>query len=241
MSELRLTGERTLPRVPEENYWFRRHVAAYRFAAARVSGKAIDAGSGEGYGAALLARRATVVGLELDAAAAAHAARRYPRPRFVRADLCHLPVARADAVVALQVLEHLYCPAEFLASCRAALHPDGILVLSTPNRATFPAGLNPSHVHEYDARELGGLLEAHFGEVEVLGLDHRLPLRLLDRLLRPGLQQRLVRVPYPELPLWLRAILRTVRAWDFRVTPRPARALDLLAVCRAPLPPPALR
>ena len=25
-----LTGERTLPGIPDENYWFRRHEAAYR-------------------------------------------------------------------------------------------------------------------------------------------------------------------------------------------------------------------
>ena len=31
-SGLPLTGERTVPGVPEENYWFRRHEVAYRFA-----------------------------------------------------------------------------------------------------------------------------------------------------------------------------------------------------------------
>ncbi len=32
-----LTGERTLPDVPEENYWFRRHLAVYEWIAARVA------------------------------------------------------------------------------------------------------------------------------------------------------------------------------------------------------------
>ena len=35
---LELTGERTLPDVPEENYWFRRHLAVYEWIAARVRG-----------------------------------------------------------------------------------------------------------------------------------------------------------------------------------------------------------
>ena len=35
---LALTGERTLPDVPEENYWFRRHLAVYEWIAARVAG-----------------------------------------------------------------------------------------------------------------------------------------------------------------------------------------------------------
>ena len=54
---LALDGERTLPDVPEENYWFQRHVAVYAWVAAQVSGRrVIDMASGEGYGADLLAR-----------------------------------------------------------------------------------------------------------------------------------------------------------------------------------------
>ena len=36
---LALTGERTLPDVPEENYWFRRHLAVYEWIAERVRGR----------------------------------------------------------------------------------------------------------------------------------------------------------------------------------------------------------
>src|SRR3712207_9383509 len=35
---LSLTGERTLPDVPEENYWFRRHLVVYEWIARRVHG-----------------------------------------------------------------------------------------------------------------------------------------------------------------------------------------------------------
>src|ERR1700710_3169294 len=52
-----LTGERTLPDVPAENYWFRRHLAVYEWIAARVGGmRVIDMACGEGYGADLLGR-----------------------------------------------------------------------------------------------------------------------------------------------------------------------------------------
>ena len=37
---LPLTGERTLPDVPAENYWFRRHLAVYEWIGARVGGLA---------------------------------------------------------------------------------------------------------------------------------------------------------------------------------------------------------
>ncbi len=38
---LSLTGERTLPDVPAENYWFRRHLVVYEWIAARVGGRRV--------------------------------------------------------------------------------------------------------------------------------------------------------------------------------------------------------
>src|SRR2546421_12946830 len=56
---LSLTGERTLPDVPPENYWYRRHLAVYRWIAERVRGlDVVDTACGGGYGAAVLAQRA---------------------------------------------------------------------------------------------------------------------------------------------------------------------------------------
>ena len=56
---LALTGERTLPDVPEENYWYRRHLVVYQWIAARVGGlRAIDMACGEGYGSDVLAAAA---------------------------------------------------------------------------------------------------------------------------------------------------------------------------------------
>lgn len=237
MDPLSLTGERTLPGIPEENYWFRRHVAAYRFARRHVQGRIVDAGAGEGYGADLLAGEGrTVVALELDPSVTGHGAHRYPGVRWIRADLCRLPVAdrSVEAVVALQVLEHLPCAEGFVDACARALRPHGALVLSTPNRRTFPAGQNPFHLREYDPAELRATLEPRFAHVRLLGVEHRAPLRGLDRFLGEPLQHRLARVPPDQGPLWLRLLLRTVRSWDFRITDRPDNALDLVAVCRTP-------
>src|SRR5437588_10705258 len=80
---LALTGERTLPDVPEENYWYRRHLVVYEWIAERVRGeRAIDMASGEGYGSAVLARTAaSVVGVEANPEAFDHARLRYTGPR----------------------------------------------------------------------------------------------------------------------------------------------------------------
>src|SRR3954452_1568458 len=86
---LELTGERTLPDVPEENYWYRRHVAVYRWIAARCAGlRVVDMACGEGYGSALLAETAAeAIGVDANPEAHEHARLRYAAPnlRFERA------------------------------------------------------------------------------------------------------------------------------------------------------------
>ena len=162
---------------------------------------------------------------------AAHAAATYPRVRFVRADLCHMPLedGSVDAVVAVQVLEHLHCADRFVRTSRRVLRPGGVLIVSTPNGRTFPAG-NPSHVYEYPDEDLEALLGAHFEDVRLWGLRHSPPLAILDRVLGEPLQHRLVRDGYEAQPAWLRALLRTVTSRDFRFTDRTDGCLDLFAV-----------
>lgn len=220
---LPLTGERTVPGVPEENYWFRRHEIVYRALAPRCTGAfVLDAGCGEGYGADLVAGFARgVLALDYDAASIAHAARRYPRVAAARANLVALPVrdGACDAVVSLQVIEHLWEQERFLAECRRALAPDGLLAVSTPNRLTFSPGrdtpLNPFHTRELSPRELAGLVrDAGFADVEVLGLHHSPRLRTLRR---GGLVQAQVAVALAGAP-WpadLRADVASVTCDDF--------------------------
>src|ERR1700681_152384 len=110
---LALTGERTLPDVPEENYWFRRHLAVYEWIAAQVGGMSVvDMACGEGYGSDVLARTAaSVVGVDANPEAHEHARLRYRRRnlRFER-DLVGTFSEEADAVVFLQTIEHLEDP-----------------------------------------------------------------------------------------------------------------------------------
>lgn len=166
-ASLPLTGERTVPDVPAENYWFRRHEAAYEFARAYVSGRhVLEVGCGEGYGTALLAASArTIVGLDYDALTVRHANAAYPQARFVRGNLATLPVRTGgvDAVATLQVIEHVWDHPQFVRECRRVLRTGGLLLVTTPNRLTFSPGrdepLNPFHTKEFTAAELIALLE----------------------------------------------------------------------------------
>src|SRR6201999_4502540 len=78
---LPLTGERTLPDVPAENYWFRRHLVVYEWIAARAGGlRVVDMACGEGYGSNVLAQSAaSVVGVDANPEAHEHARLRYER------------------------------------------------------------------------------------------------------------------------------------------------------------------
>src|SRR5437588_640307 len=113
---LALTGERTLPGIPEENYWFRRHEVAYLAAADLVreigpTARVLDAGCGEGYGAALMARVAgQVVGVDRDHDVVGHARRIYPEPNllYVTGDLADpatVPEGPFDLITAIHVLD----------------------------------------------------------------------------------------------------------------------------------------
>jgi len=114
---LELTGERTLPDVPEENYWFQRHLVVYEWIRRQVGGlRVIDMACGEGYGSDVLARSAaSVVGVDANPEAHEHAKARYTRPglRFER-NMIQLFAEPADAVVFLQTIEHVQDPDELL-------------------------------------------------------------------------------------------------------------------------------
>lgn len=235
---LELTGERTLPGIPAENYWFRRHEAAYGALLPFCPGAVVlEAGCGEGYGADRIAAVArTVVGLDYDRSAVGHVAAAYPRVRAVRANLARLPLATGsvDVVASLQVLEHLWDQPGFLAECARVLRPAGSLLLTTPNRLTFSPGnrpLNPYHTRELDPAELAGLLAgAGFEVSRLLGLRHGPRLRKLDRRFGSLVAAQLAGPP----GTWhgeLRRAVAGVRTADFVLEPGDLDdCLDLVAV-----------
>ena len=248
---LPLTGERTLPGVPGEEYWFARHEAAYSWVSAglreRLQGSVvIEAGSGEGYGAQILreAGARAVVALEYDAAAAGHSGAAYPDVRTARANLAALPLADggADVVVTLQVVEHLWDLRGFLRDCARVLRPGGTLVVTTPNRPVFSPGLgrgerptNPFHVEELDADQLEGLLEeAGFADVVVHGLHHGPRIAQWEADQGTGIVAAQVdAVLAGAAPDGLADFVATVRADDFVVSGHD-RAQDLVAVAVRP-------
>jgi 2-polyprenyl-3-methyl-5-hydroxy-6-metoxy-1,4-benzoquinol methylase len=173
--------ERIEPGDPEQRIAFMRHLAAYRHAYQRVRTgyRVLDLGCGEGYGAYLLSGRAAeVVGYDISAETIAGATEKYSRfaghLSFKTYDGAHVPEddRSCDLVTCFQVIEHVRDPESFLGEVKRILKPQGVLVISTPNRLTFsPDGkVHIHHVREFSPEEFRSLLEMQFAVSEFLGL-----------------------------------------------------------------------
>ena len=193
---LELTGERTLPDVPAENYWFRRHLAVYEWVAERCARPRRGRhGLRRGLrgGRAGAPRAAASPGVDANPEAHEHARLKYTRPgvRFVR-DLVESYEEPCDAVVFLQTIEHVADPEAVLRHFRGMLRPGGAVYVSTPNLLTLappgrgqvgqplaPEGVPRGGVPARSAR-------ASSTSVELLGLFHARMLRAHELALRAG-------------------------------------------------------
>jgi SAM-dependent methyltransferase len=136
----------------------------------------LDVASGEGYGTALIAQVArSAVGVEIASDAVAHATNSYIGENlcFIQGDARVLPLgdASCDVVVSFETIEHFAEQQRFLKEARRVLRPNGMLVVSTPDRDNYsppdtPA--NPYHVKELSGAEFEALLRSHFAEVSIL-------------------------------------------------------------------------
>ena len=175
--DLAFTGERFVPGARGEiwvEHWHRYHFAARLAAGLRV----VDAACGEGYGSALLARvAASVTGADLSGEAITHARAAYagtPNLAFVQAPCTRLPLedSAADLFVSFETVEHIEEQEAFLREIARVLAPDGLLLLSCPNRREYSdrrGFANPYHVKELYREELEALVARHFRHARWFG------------------------------------------------------------------------
>lgn len=152
------------------------HLHRYQMALGYIEGKRVlDVASGEGYGSAILATRAAqVVGVDLSPEAVEHAREQYRRPNleFHVGSATSLPLETAafDVVVSFETLEHLPGQEEMLSELARVLRPDGLLILSTPDKLYYTDQrnhANPFHVKELYREEFRDLVRRHFPNVEL--------------------------------------------------------------------------
>lgn len=135
----------------------------------------LDIAAGEGYGSAILAQVAkSVVGVEIDLAIVEAANTEFVRPnlRYLQGDARAIPLpdASIDVAVSFETYEHFGEHELFLAELRRILRPNGLVIISTPDRDIYSGpGIppNPYHVREVNREEFDFALSTQFANVRI--------------------------------------------------------------------------
>jgi SAM-dependent methyltransferase len=152
------------------------HMLSYYKFAAKMIGpgkRVVEVGCSEGFGSTILAEMSeSCLGVDVDAEAiaVANASVATDKLKFVVGDVLQEGLGRFDAAVSLDVIEHIYAENEdaFVAAVAAALEPDGIFIIGTPNITAVPyasAHAMEGHVNMFDADRLRALGLRHFRNV----------------------------------------------------------------------------
>ena len=155
------------------------HLHRYALAALLVQGKTVlDLASGEGYGAALLAKHAArVVGVEIDPEAVHHASSQYTQNglSFVVGSITHIPLQMDhafDVITCFEAFEHIARQDLLLSEVKRLLKPGGLFIVSTPNKLVYTdlsGEVNPFHVREFYRDEYEKILQDNFVHVRLFG------------------------------------------------------------------------
>lgn len=175
---MEFTGERLVPGASDPDLE-NEHLARYCFAEPLCAGRRVlDAGCGVGYGSQRLAGAgATVIAVDNDAESLRYGRSHHPGGCFLQGDCVALPFRERsfDLVLAFEVIEHLSGWADLIREAARVLAPDGLFLVSTPNRLCYRAAgqaPNPFHVHEFDYDEFREALAESFAHCAVYAENH---------------------------------------------------------------------
>ncbi|OKH31995.1 hypothetical protein FACHB389_20410 [Nostoc calcicola FACHB-389] len=174
---MEFTGERYIPAIDGQIKY--EHLHRYALCLDFVIGKSVlDIASGEGYGSALLARVAeSVIGVDISSEAVEYSSqeyRTYDNLKFMlgSCEAVPLPDNCVDVVTSFETIEHHDKHEEMMLEIKRVLKPEGILIISSPNRLTYsdePNYSNPFHVKELYYNDLVSLLGSHFKYMKIYG------------------------------------------------------------------------
>jgi 2-polyprenyl-3-methyl-5-hydroxy-6-metoxy-1,4-benzoquinol methylase len=206
-------------------------------------GKLLDLGCGDGRFLAMAARQFDVTGVELSARAAQAAKGRVPQAPILVSPVTDaaVPADSFDIVTQFGYLEHEWQPRVGLQAAFYALKSGGVLVIKTPNYASWNrifmgetwCGIHiPSHCNYFTPSTLDrALREAGFSPQ---------PRPLLDRLPTSDTLWMAAQKPQPQSGVWSGAIFRTLVCYSrdarsggrvFRVGARGRRSALPVWIC----------
>lgn len=185
-----LIGDRTLTLGSHWSFNLRRDpkrlafvLSRYKFAAKMAAGgsarRILELGCSEGIGVPILAEFAEhYTGVDLDAEAIETARRNWGASHrtFIAEDFGGRSYGSFDAVVSLDVVEHIEPESEdlYFDTIAANLEADGIAIVGTPNK-TADVYASPmskiGHVNLFDGQHLSGALTRLFHNVFLFGIN----------------------------------------------------------------------
>ena len=173
---MEFTGERFVPEVHGDIEL--EHLHRYLLACEIASDKVIlDIACGEGYGSALLAKRADkVIGVDNSIEAVEYARQRYKNKNleYVVGSCANIPLSDAsvDLVVSFETIEHHDQHKQMMQEVKRVLRPNGILLISSPDKYHYtvePGYSNPYHIKELYQHEFKQLLGTYFKNISYFG------------------------------------------------------------------------
>ena len=194
------TGERAVEELTPNRIWLD-HVARYEFAVNYVKNKnTLDIACGTGFGSKILKNNGAkeVIGIDLSEDAVNFAKEKYISDgiQFYVGDIINieLPDKYFDAIVSFETIEHVSNQIEALCELKRVLKPNGLLIISSPNRRLTSPGKslrdppnNAFHKLEYTFKEFIHLLSSYFTVCEIYGqrpISKIFLLPVVERILR---------------------------------------------------------
>lgn len=155
------TGERFIPGI-EDKKLETEHMQRYLGFRDLVQGKnVLDAACGEGYGSRILAEKAqSVIGLDISAGTVERANKSYASEcnnlKYVCGSIDNIEMVEnnsIDVVISFETIEHVdeVVQNKFMKEIKRVLKPDGILIMSTPNKRIYSDLYN--YHNEYHVKE----------------------------------------------------------------------------------------
>ncbi len=171
------SGERFLPAECKGEMEIE-HFQRYQFARNFVKDKVVlDAACGEGYGSNILVETAKqVYGLDLDEKTVLAAEKKYgsEKLKYVAGSIAKLPFEENtfDVIISFETIEHVDGDLQqnFLEEIERVLKPNGMLIMSTPNKAVYTdlvKGENKFHIKEFYVQEYIDFLKQKFEKIEL--------------------------------------------------------------------------
>lgn len=167
------TGEITSSDIASDNPIHQRLFFGYFKSQDYVKGDILELGCGTGRGLEILLKAGkSYTALDKNQPLIREHQRNYPKANFINANMPPfkgVADGSVDSIVTFHVIEHIEDHEKFVSEIYRVLRPNGIAVISTPNKRLRLAR-NPWHVREYFKSELETLVKTKFKNVEMLGI-----------------------------------------------------------------------